>query len=223
VTLPRRPAGPPYDTVIFDLDGTLVDSRPGILAGIRFMLAKLGHELPADADLDWMIGPPIEQAMARLLAPFGDDRVALAVATYREHYSTIGLYDVEPYEGIPALLDELSAEGRTLLVGTSKLAPFARRVLDHLGFMPRFAAIHGAEPDGRFRQKADLLRHVVAEHRLDPSRTVMVGDREHDVLAARACGLDVVGVTFGYGNADELHRAGATVLCDSVAGLRELV
>jgi len=209
--------------VIFDLDGTVVDSRPGILAGIRQMMARLGHDLPADADLDWLIGPPIDEAFADLLAPFGDDRVALAVATYREHYSTTGIFDVRPYDGMPGLLDDLKARGRTLLVATSKLVPFARRVIDHLGLTGHFASIHGSEADGRFREKDDLLRHVIQSRGLDPAATVMVGDRAHDVQGAVANGLDVVAVTYGYGTVKELRRAGARVLCDDVEGLRDLV
>jgi phosphoglycolate phosphatase len=219
------PARPPYRNVIFDLDGTLVDSRPGIVSGLRFMLGRLGHDVPPDCDLDldWMIGPPIDEAMARLLARFSDDRVALGVSTYREYYGAIGLFDAKPYDGIPALLAALTGDGRTLLVGTSKLVPFARRVLDHVGLSGHFAGIHGAEPDGRFREKADLIRSILATRHLDPEATVMVGDREHDVQGALASGLDVVGVTYGYGTADELRRAGATVVCDTVQGIYDLV
>jgi phosphoglycolate phosphatase len=209
--------------VIFDLDGTLIDSRPGIVAGIRQMLRRLGHVPPADPELDWLIGPPIDEGFATLLASYGDDRVALAVATYREHYTTLGLYDARPYDGIPELLDELAAGKRTLLVGTSKLVTFARRVLDHFGLLGHFAGIHGAEPDGRFREKPDLIRHIVATRHLDPAETMMVGDREHDVEGARDNGLAMVAVTYGYGTPDELRRAGATVLCDGVGSLRDLV
>lgn len=210
----------PYRTVIFDLDGTLVDSKPGIIAGIRHMLDALGHALPDGADLDWLIGPPIDQGFTRLLATFGDDRVAHAVATYREHYSSTGLYDVRPFDGIPELLDGLAAEGRTLLVGTSKLRPYAHRVLDHVGLAGHFAGVHGAEPDGRFQRKPDLLRHVVASRGLDPAETVMVGDRAHDVEAAHAAGLPVLAVGYGYGRRDELLAAGADVICDDLAELR---
>jgi phosphoglycolate phosphatase len=209
--------------VIFDLDGTLVDSRPGIFAGIHHMMGRLGHDLPTDAELDWLIGPPIDEAFARLLGRFGDDRVALAVATYREHYSSIGLFDVSPYDGIPDLLDDLADRGQTLLVATSKLVTYARRVLDHVGLTDRFAGIHGAEPDGRFRAKGDLLRHVIRSRALDPAATVMVGDREHDVRGALANVLAVVAVTYGYGTAEELRSAGASVLCDEVPRLREFL
>jgi len=212
-----------YQTVLFDLDGTLVDSRPGIVASVRQMLTELGHQVDPDANLDWLIGPPIEQAFGRLLARYGDDRVELAVATYRAHYESGGLFDAQPFEGIPALLDELAAEGRTLLVATSKLRPYALRVLDHLDLARRFEDVHATEPDGRFRHKTDLLRHVVEQRALGPECSVMVGDREHDVEAALAVGLAVIAVTYGYGDVSELLAAGARTLCDSPASLRGLL
>jgi phosphoglycolate phosphatase len=210
----------PDRRVIFDLDGTLIDSRPGILSGLRHALGSLGHDLPPDLDLDWAIGPPLDEVMARLLSPRGDVRVEAAVLAYREHYGRLGLFDARLYEGIAPLLAELSSSGRTLFIGTSKLAPFARRVAEHFGLAHHFRGVFGSEADGRFRRKADLIRRILDEHRLAPSEVVMVGDREHDVLGARALGVPVVSVTYGYGTAEELLAAGATVLCDSPDQLR---
>lgn len=101
--------------VIFDLDGTLIDSRPGILAGLRHALRCLGHELPADWSLDWAIGPPLLEVMTRLLAPLGDDRAREATCHYREWYGTVGLFDARPYPGVPEMLEQLSALGKASL------------------------------------------------------------------------------------------------------------
>src|SRR4051812_45783875 len=103
----------PFRHVIFDLDGTLIDSRPGIHASSKQALGHLGHDL--DGDLDWVLGPPLEDVMKRLLGPLGDDRTGLAVAYYREHSGARGLFEASPYDGIPAFLSELSRSGRPLV------------------------------------------------------------------------------------------------------------
>ncbi len=111
----KRNMGSPYRNVIFDLDGTLIDSRPGILAGIRHALAQLGHELPSNIPLDWAIGPPLEEVMARLLEPFGDNRIGQAVSHYHDHYGGVGLFFARPYEGISRLLGGMRNRGAVAL------------------------------------------------------------------------------------------------------------
>jgi phosphoglycolate phosphatase len=215
--------GSRYRNVIFDLDGTLIDSRPGILAGIRHALARLGHELPSNSSLDWAIGPPLEEVMARLLEPFGDDRINQAVSHYQDHYGGVGLFFARPYGGISKLLGGMRTAGQSLFVGTSKLAPLATTVLEHFCLAEHFAGIYGVEADGRFSSKTDLIRHILHERRLVPTATVVVGDREHDVISAHANGVEVISVTYGYGTVAELLAAGADVLCKTPSLLRELV
>jgi phosphoglycolate phosphatase len=209
--------------VIFDLDGTLLDSRPGIVAGLRRTLAHLGHQLPADAPLDWAIGPPLAEVWTRLLAPFADPRVGEAVTCYRTWYREVGLFDAVPYPGIIDLLDRLADGGKILVVGTAKRTEFARPMLAHFDLAKRFRGIYGSEPGGRFDVKADLFRHILEAEGLDPAATVVVGDRAHDVTGAGIVGLRVVSVTWGYGSREELLTAGARVLCDTPSGLAELL
>jgi len=144
--------------VLFDLDGTLIDSRPDIVAGLRHALRRLGHELPAGQALDWAIGPPLAEVLARLLAAFGESRSEEAAGHYRAWYAAAGLFDARPYPGVPELLDRLAASGRRLFVATAKRTGFARTVLEHFGLAGRFADIYGSEPHGRFDNKADLVR-----------------------------------------------------------------
>jgi phosphoglycolate phosphatase len=209
--------------VIFDLDGTLVDSRPGIVAGMRYTLRQLGHELPPDYSLDWAIGPPLPAVMAQLLAAFEDGRVEEAVACYRAWYRTEGLFDAAPYPGVAEVLDRLTEAGKVLFVGTSKRAVFARPLLEHFDLARRFRAIYGADLHGRLDHKVELIQHLLVEEGLDPGETVLVGDREYDVAAARANGLRSVGVTYGYGSREELLAAGAGSLCDTPARLYDLL
>src|SRR5262245_59641819 len=195
--LPAKPAGPlpgPIRNVLFDLDGTLVDSRPGIVAGFRHALGRLGHDLQADQPLDWAIGPPLAEVMARLLGPFGDPRVEDAVARYREWYGAAGVFDACPYPGVPELLRRLAAAGLALFVATAKRVDFARTVLDHLGLAPFFRSVHGVGLDGRHAREGELVAHLLGAEGVDPAQAVLVGDRVQDVEAARASGLRAVGV-----------------------------
>ncbi|MCE1235812.1 MAG: HAD hydrolase-like protein [Hyphomicrobiales bacterium] len=217
VAIPRGIA-----TVLFDLDGTLTDPKVGITASIRHAMAELGRPLAASADLDWCIGPPLIDSFARLLD--GDrDLAARGVAAYRARYGVVGLYENEVYPGIPDLLDALVADGRRLVLATSKPRVFAERILEHFDLARRFAAIHGSELDGTRVHKTDLLPWILEREAIDPTTAVMVGDREHDALGARAAGLATIGVAWGYGRPDELVRAGAARIATDVAELADLL
>jgi phosphoglycolate phosphatase len=207
--------------VLFDLDGTLVDSRPGIFAGLRHTLRQLGHDLPEQLPLDWAIGPPLRLVLARLLEPFGDPRVQEAVAEYRSWYGATGLFDAAPYPGIPELLDRLAGSQKALYVSTAKQTPFARALLAHLRLADRFRVIQGVEPEGRFEHKPDLVRHLLESEGLPPGRAVLVGDRQHDVEAGHANGVAVIGALWGYGGPAELQDA--DYLCASPAELAGLL
>lgn len=207
--IPDRIAG-----ILFDLDGTLTDPKVGITTSIRHAMAALGRPLGADVDLDWCIGPPLIDSFARLLD--GDAaRAADGVAAYRARFGTIGLFENDLYPGIPELLTRLVADGRALVLATSKPRVFATRILEHFDLARYFRAIHGSELDGTRAHKTDLVPWILAEEALDPATTVMVGDREHDVIGARAAGVATFGVAWGYGAPGELVRAGAVDVVES--------
>ncbi len=195
------------DAVLLDLDGTLSDSRPGIEACLRRAMAERGFPLAATDDLGWAIGPPTEDVFGRLLAPFGDGRVAETVALYRRHYAAGGWSDNTPYAGIAEALAGLA--GYRLFLATSKRIDFARQILDHFGFTGHFEGIYGAALDGTMAHKPELIGHVIATHGVDPARAVMIGDRSYDIAGAHACGVRAIGVLWGYGSAAEFEQAGA--------------
>lgn len=213
VAIPRGIA-----TVLFDLDGTLTDPKVGITTSIRHAMAELGRPLAPDVDLDWCIGPPLVDSFARLLD--GDrDAAATGVAAYRARYGTVGLYENAVYPGIPALLDALVNRGRRLVLATSKPRVFAERILAHFDLTRRFAAVHGSELDGTRVHKTDLVPWILAREGIDAGTAVMVGDRRHDVLGARAAAIATIGVAWGYGSRIELDAAGAALVVDTVADL----
>jgi len=210
-------ASPPL-TILFDLDGTVVDSEPGILASTRAGLSALGHR-PDGLEIGNLIGPPLEEVMAEVLGRFGDDRVAEAVLAYRDHYGSVGFLETTVYPGIAAALDQLLALRAKLYIATSKRTIFAERILKHLGLIDRFAGVHGSEPGGAVDRKADLIADVLRRHKLSAERCLMIGDRRQDVEGARANGVSTVGVLWGYGDREELETAGVMHIAERPAEL----
>lgn len=208
-----------YPTVLLDLDGTLIDSEPGILSSCHAALRALGHAPDPTLDLSAFIGPPIEDIMRVLLEPYGDDRVTEAVKAYRADYGQNGLLLSRPYPGIAEALTTLRSAGAQLILATSKRREFAERILEHIGLTDCFSAIHGSEPGGALDHKPELLSHIVERHGLATSHCVMVGDRRFDVSGAHANKMRALGVLWGYGTQEELEAAGADGLVSEPAGL----
>ena len=210
-------------SVLLDLDGTLINSHPGILASCLAALRALGHEPDESLDIRGAIGPPLEDAMHILLQSYGDDKVGEAVAAYRQHYGERGLLGSLPYPGIGDSLEEMKRAGLRIYLATSKRAIFASRILDHLKFSAYFDGIHGSVPGGELDHKPELLAHILSKHSLPPSHSLMVGDRRQDISGARAVGMRGLGVLWGYGTREELEAAGADRLVDSPADLARTV
>ncbi len=210
-------------SVLLDLDGTLINSHPGILASCLAALRALGHEPDETLDIRRTIGPPLEDVMQILLQSYGDDKVGEAVAAYRQHYGESELLGSVPYPGIGNSLEEMKRTGLQIYLATSKRAIFASRILDHLKFATYFDGIYGSVPSGELDHKPELLAHIVSKHSLSPPHSLMVGDRRYDISGARAVGMRGLGVLWGYGTRDELETAGADQLVDSPADLARTV
>jgi phosphoglycolate phosphatase len=204
-------------TLLFDLDGTLTDPRPGIVGCLRHALDRLGRACPDEDVLATCIGPPLRDSFARLLDTHDGALIEEGVRIYRERFGVLGLFENRVYDGVPDMLERL--RGQRLLVATSKMAAFAERIVAHFDLAPYFSAIYGAEPDGRFDDKTELLAHLLRREALAPGAAIMIGDRAFDIVAARANGLRAVGVLWGYGSEHELREAGAERLCAKPAEL----
>lgn len=205
--------------ILLDLDGTLIDSEPGILSSCHAALRALGHTPDPTLDLSAFIGPPIEDIMRVLLEPYGDDRTTEAVAAYRADYRQNGLFLSQPYPGIAEALTTLRSTGAQLILATSKRREFAERILEHIGFSDLFSAVHGSEPGGALDHKPELIAHIIERHGLAPSHGVMIGDRRFDISGAQANKMRALGVLWGYGTRDELEAAGADGLVATPANL----
>jgi len=212
----------PARSVLLDLDGTLVDSQPGIFASCVAALRALGHNPGEALDIKQAIGPPLEDVMQALLQTYGDDRVDEAVAAYRQHYSEIGLLGSEPYPGVSGALEYMQQAGLRIYLATSKREIFARRILENIGLATYFDGIYGSVPGGKLDHKPELLAHILSEQNLPASHSLMVGDRQHDIVGARAVNMRGLGVLWGYGSRDELEAAGADQLVEQASDLARI-
>lgn len=208
--------------ILFDLDGTLTDPRDGIVRCIQYAMERLGMARCLDEQLLQYIGPPLLESFSQLLNTTDEAELRSAVNLYRERYSTIGLLENEVYSGIPEALAVLGERGDTLFVATSKPGIYASQILDHFGLTRYFRSIWGCELDGTRGNKGDLIAHLLEQENLAPNDTVMIGDRSHDAVGARANGVTPVGVLWGYGDEAELISAQCKVLIHAPAELTKV-
>ncbi|MEO7262881.1 MAG: HAD hydrolase-like protein [Jatrophihabitantaceae bacterium] len=210
------------DTVLFDLDGTLSDSAPGILGALRASFAEAGLDWVDSDTARSLLGPPFWHSLPPLV---GEHRVAQVVASYRQHYVERGaMFDTTRYDGVLETLQALAERGHRLAVATSKPEPHASRIVAHLELAGFFQTVCGDTLDGGRDSKALVVGEVL--RRLgspDPATVLMVGDRSHDVLGAAAHGLDCAGALWGYGSAAELAAAGAVRLCAKPSEVLDLL
>lgn len=217
-------AAGPVRAVLLDLDGTLIDPARGVFAAITAATATLGLPSPNQALLRRFIGPPIQEGFAELLGLNASD-VQVAVAAFRRSYTAGGLYDFDVYPGVPEMLADLAAGGLPLAVATSKPTPFARRVLQHAGLLNALRSVHGATLDGTVRHKAQVVAGALHQLHVPAGQTVLLGDRAHDAVGARACGTRCIGAGWGYGQPGELQAAGVLTVADrpeDVVGLLQV-
>ncbi len=200
------------ELVLFDLDGTLSDSAPGILASLRYAFAANGIE-PMDAHTERAIlGPPFYESLPPLIG--GEEKLPAVIDAYREKYGAGGMFHTTVCDGIPDVLRTLHERGTRLAVATSKPEHYAIPIVEHLGLAGYFETVGGDELDGSLPTKGLVIAKVLDRLGVDAHHDiVMVGDRAHDVLGAREHGIGCIGAGWGYALPGELERAGARPVC----------
>lgn len=196
-----------FDTLLFDLDGTLTDSTEGILNCLIYAIERMGFEVPEDTNI--FLGPPIRQSFAEFLGMNGE-QVDEAVRIFRERYSDTGLFENRVYDGIPGMLERLKSGGKRLMVATSKPQVYAVRIFERFGLAQYFEIVGGAELDGSRDYKDEVIEYVLSKAGItDRSTVLMIGDRRQDVLGAHKTDIECMGILWGYGSVEELTQAGA--------------
>jgi phosphoglycolate phosphatase len=196
---------------LFDLDGTLVDSRPGIVHSLRLALSDMGVVLEDDHDFTWCIGASLWKIFEHYLGSTDRHRLEAAVARYRHIYRDGPMFEYDVYDGVIPTLHALKSEGVRIAIATAKVHEYAREIIAVSRFAPYIDHVYGSEMDGRNVEKRDLLHMILREERVQPENVVMIGDRHHDIDGARANGCAAVGVLYGYGSHDELAHADVLV------------
>lgn len=209
---------------VFDLDGTLSDSGPGIMHCAQYAFHKMGFPEKPETVLRSFVGPPLNTQFCAT-GPMTPAQAEQAVAYYRELYNDTGKFENTVYPGIPSLLAELRKKGFRLAVATAKPAFFTEQILDHFDLTRAFDTISAATMDETKTDKASLILTAMRETGFEnsPNDVVMVGDRAYDILGARKNGVHSVGVLYGYGSRSELEEAGAEYIAESTADLGNIL
>ena len=204
-----------YDAVLFDLDGTLVDTEKGIVRAFLHTFRAMGRPME-EADIRRYLGPPLRNSFSE---HFQGELVERAVEEYRAFYERYGLEGVAPFAGVPRMLEKLHRAGFVLAVATSKALPAARKVLDHFDLTQWFDVVGGASLDNTLDTKTAVMRYVLAQPALRGRHAVMAGDRANDMEGAADCGLDAVGAAYGYAAPGELEAFSPVFLAKSAQEL----
>jgi phosphoglycolate phosphatase len=195
--------------VLFDLDGTLVDSAPGIVECLAATLAEFGYPIKGNTGLKRFVGPPIADTV-RALTGLSEERVGAAVTRYRELYSQRGISNSSVYAGVFGMLDALRELGMPAAVATSKRESQANALLELHGLLPYFVVVSGAGEDESHSSKAEVIGGALsrlASRKISLNRVVVVGDRQYDVAGAAAHELPTIFASWGYGSSSEAAGA----------------
>lgn len=214
-----------YQVILFDLDGTLTDPKEGITKSVQYALKHFSIEEPDLENLTRFIGPPLKESFKTYYG-LDDDQVEEAVVKFRERFSTQGIFENGVYTGVVAMLEALKAKGKVVALATSKPEVFAERILERYALRPYFDEVTGSLMDETRTSKGEVIEEALKRLGVAPEamhQVVMVGDRKHDVIGAKAHKLSTIGVTFGYAEPGELEEAGADVIVDSVEKLTQLL
>ncbi len=212
-----------YKYILFDLDGTITESAPGIMNSARYALAHFGIEAPPAEKLRKFVGPPLFESFTQMFG-IPVERATEAIDTYREYYAQKGIFENEVYEGIEQMLVALRESGRVIALATSKPEVYAKKILAHFNLDKYFDEICGIPLEDEKMTKSQVIATCLEKlGSPDKSQVLMVGDRDYDVVGAKNYGIDCMGVLFGYGDREELEKAGAVMIARSAKEIGELI
>lgn len=205
--------------LLFDLDGTLTDSRQGIIRCIQHALRGTGCEAPPAEQLTRYVGPPLARSFSILLGTSEPVLIDRAITTYRQRFERLGMFENSVYPGIEEALSTFAKIGHDLYVVTAKPRIYAGEILSHFGIASLFRGVYGPDLGQRHFTKESLMREAMRDCDAEARQAVMIGDRAEDIIGARAIGLRSVAVTWGYGEREELEAAQPDHLVHSASEL----
>ncbi|WP_019768687.1 HAD family hydrolase [Streptococcus sobrinus] len=212
-----------YQTIIFDLDGTLTDSQTGIINSLTYAFKQMGLPLPAQSQLKKFIGPPLSQSFQDFCG-LNDIETQKTISYYRQYFADKGWKENQLLPGARELLAKLKQAGKTLLVASSKPEVFVKQILDHFEIDSYFTVIAGASLDDSRSQKSAVIAHALKTAKIEELKgCVMVGDRKHDVEGAKVQGLPTIGLLLGFGSRQELEESGAIAIAENFQDLEEIL
>ncbi|MDE6201762.1 MAG: HAD family hydrolase [Clostridiales bacterium] len=211
-----------FKNILFDLDGTLTDSFEGITNSALYALHTMGVPEYNKSNLNFFVGPPLFDSFGRIFD--GDEqKVERAITLYREYFADHGWKENRVYDGVPQMLQQLADMGKTLIVATSKPELFARRIVEYFDLSKYFVFVAGASMDSSRAKKAKVIEYAIANTGIDKADTIMIGDRNHDILGAKTCGLKSMGVLYGYGDLQEHTAAGADYIAQTPKDVVDII
>ena len=209
--------------ILFDLDGTLIDSSEGITKSTQYALAHYGIIENDLSKFYKFIGPPLVASFKKYY-DFPEEQAVEAVAVYRERYNKIGLFECSLYPGVRECIEKLKAQGYLIGMASSKPEVSCRRILEHFGILELFDDVVGATFDGRIDTKEEVLNEVMRRWSDVPKDEMcLIGDTMFDVEGANQVGIRTVAVTFGFGDVEQMVKAGAVAICEDMTKLPEIV
>ena len=211
-----------YNTILFDLDGTLTDPYMGITNGVIHALECMGIDVPLREELKSFIGPPLLDEFQRKFG-MSEEQSKQAAAFYREYYFDKGWCENRLIEGAAELLQALRERGLRLCLATSKPDVMAVKILEHFGIMEYFDFVGASTLDGTRRTKSDVLRYVLENTNSAPEECVLIGDRMHDIIGAHEVGMKCIAVLVGYGDREEFAEYGADYVAQTLSDVAELI
>lgn len=212
-----------YKYILFDLDGTLTDPAEGITNSVAYALDKFGITVEDKTQLNVFIGPPLVETFMSF-AGLTEEDANRAVTYYREYFKPKGIFQNKMYSGVPELLQKLKADGKSVILATSKPEVFAKDILAHFGIEQYFDFAAGASWDLSRNKKADVIAYALESCGItEKDKCLMVGDRKHDINGAQENQIDSLGVLFGYGSLEELQTAGATYIAQTVEDIIKFI
>lgn len=212
-----------FNSILFDLDGTISNPKLGITKSVALALDYFNLPYASYDELCTFIGPPLEQSFMNIYG-LSKEEAQTAIQKYREYYVESGIFECSIYDGIPELLMALKEKGTKVYLATSKPTPYATAILEHFNIKQYFDFIGGSNLDNTRVIKAEVIAHVLEETKTIASKNVlMIGDRKHDIIGAKATGIAVAGILYGYGSREELEGEGADYILDTVSDVRKFI